>query len=716
MMKKKTLAFLLSLVVCITTYAIPAKPGQWRIITLSDGSTVRAELKGDEFLHYWQDEKGITYQETESGRYVAVDMTRKMAIASEQKKQANAVCRARRIILGEEHTPYIGTKKGILILVNFSDVKLESSHNNELYTRLMNEHGFNQDGLFKGSVRDYFMDQSDGQFELDFDVYGPYTLPANRAYYGGNITDTDGTRLGDSHAATMAAKACELAYKDGANFSPYDWDGDGIVEQVYIIYAGLGEANGGDDDTIWPHKGQLSRSEFGKKLKVGSVYVNTYACGPELQPTRAGGAQIDGIGTICHEFSHCLGIPDFYDVNYGGQYGMDDWDLMCSGSYNGNSYTPAGYTAYERMYAGWKQPIELNQDMTVEGMKGLQEGGETYIIYNDGNPNEYFLFENRKKVGWDAALPGEGLLITHVDFDATVWATNSVNTLNNYNNHQRCTPVQADNGASGTGSSSDVFPYRDHNSFSDSSTPVAQWYNTNKKGNRRLNKIVKNITKANNKSISFVFINSKDEDVVDLTDIDYTNAIFAETFNKMKSTGGNDGLWSGDIAYGMFRSADNSGWEYASANAAKACAKFTDYAITPAFTLENDAVAYFSVAPWGDDETTLELSAIGEGDASNLALDQTSFELKNGRWNVFKTMLSGRGSVKLKFSVGAGVQFFIDGVSVRDALIDGIEDATLTTKTLSVKGIFDLQGRRMTTDFHSLPHGMYIMNGHKVYK
>ena len=75
-------------------------------------------------------------------------------------------------------------------------------------------------------------------------------------------------------------------------------------------------------------------------------------------------------------------------------------------------------------------------------MKSLQNGGESYVIYNKGNENEYFLLENRQLEGWDASLPGSGLLILHVDYDADVWAANEPN---DDPSHQRMTWIPADN-------------------------------------------------------------------------------------------------------------------------------------------------------------------------------------------------------------------------------------------------------------------------------
>ena len=124
--------------------------------------------------------------------------------------------------------------------------------------------------------------------------------------------------------------------------------------------------------------------------------------------------RVDGIGTICHEFSHCLGLPDMYDTQ-GNQYGMGTYDLMDQGSYNGDSFQPPYYSAYEKWYCGWATPTELSEATTVKDMKPVAEGGQTFVIYNDNHKDEYYLLENRQQQGWDGSLYGKGLMITHVD-------------------------------------------------------------------------------------------------------------------------------------------------------------------------------------------------------------------------------------------------------------------------------------------------------------
>lgn len=211
-----------------------------------------------------------------------------------------------------------GTKKGLVILVQFSDKSFTNPANvltlgsgektiKALYTDMLNKEGYTdkKTGAI-GSVHDYFKDQSNGKFDLSFDVVGPITLSHSYSYYGEH-TDNDN----DANAPQMIIDACK-AVKDSVDFSRYDWDGDGEVEQVYVVYAGEGEATGGDANTVWPHKYNLSA--VGKSLSYNGVKIDTYACSNEVIRAEVNGktrTYYMGIGTICHEFSHCLGLPTF---------------------------------------------------------------------------------------------------------------------------------------------------------------------------------------------------------------------------------------------------------------------------------------------------------------------------------------------------------------------------------------------------------------------
>ena len=491
----------------ISMLAVPAKRGLTGTITLYDGTTVNARLVGDEYGHFWLADNGKAYQQINDNAY----FTEVDAEAVKQHAQTRrAAVNARRVqrlqgrrALGGMGS-YFGERRGLVILVNFSDVSFKSTNDSALYVRIANEENFHE-GNFKGSMYDYFYAQSEGQFQLTFDIIGPVTMPKKQSYYGSN--DSQGN---DKHPGEMVHEAIELVKDQVEDWKQYDWDDDGYVDQVYVVYAGKGEADGGPVTTIWPHAWDLYSSGAGMVTVGDGLEVCNYACGSELSAN----GLIEGIGTMCHEFSHCLGYPDFYDTDYSGGQGMDEWDLMSGGSYNGNGFRPAGYTSYERWAAGWKEPIELNMGKSkVENMKGLQDGGDFYVMYNDGHPDEYFLLENRTLSGWDKGLPGSGLLIIHVDFDAMVW---SFNQPNDDPNHQRMTWIPSDgsynfytyNGIQYPSKvGNDTYPHENgNNSFIDTSSPAAELYNKNTDGSKLLHKGIKNIVKNADGTISFDYI------------------------------------------------------------------------------------------------------------------------------------------------------------------------------------------------------------------
>ena len=502
------------LLLAVATFAVPAKPGLTRLLTLTDGSTVNATLVGDEYLHYWLGADGNAYQAVGEDTYQSFDPQANQEAADERRSSANHQ-RARRLAprkVGNVGS-ITGQKKGLIILVNFSDVSFKTANNKALYKRIANEENFtytiNSSYSFKGSMRDYFYVQSDGKFELTFDVVGPVTVSKTQAYYGAN--DSKGN---DEHPAEMVIEALNLANSE-VNYANYDWDGDGYVEQVYVVYAGKGEADGGAANTIWPHEWTLSSANYygdgTGRQQLDGKYIDTYACGGELNGSSG---NIAGIGTMCHEFSHCLGYPDFYDTKNGGGQGMGYWDLMDSGSYNDDGYQPAGYTSYERMVAGWKTPEELVYTQNISNMTALQdEGSKSYIIYNKGHRDEYYLLENRQMKKWDTSLPGAGLLILHVDYNSSAWSNNTVNnTLSN----QRMTWIPADNQYQYTtyqgtkyytfeGMANDPFPYGSVNAFGKNTTPAATLYNKNSDDSYYLDSSIENITQNSDGTISFYF-------------------------------------------------------------------------------------------------------------------------------------------------------------------------------------------------------------------
>lgn len=494
----------------IAAYAVPAKPGQWRTITLADGTEVRAELRGDEFCHYWLADDGSAYlPNAVDGRFEPIDLESTEISGRTARRLANAA-RATRSAAANPGK-YTGKKRGLIILVEFPkrtatgtpEAAFSTADAQAYYDRVANEKNFSDSNVgFKSSVYDYFYAQSEGQFEFNFDVVGPYRLGNAYNYYG----QDNGTML-DVHLGKLIYHACYKA-DDDVDFSQYDWDGDGKVDQVFVLYAGQGQnVNGDNTDLIWPQEGTLNAVGSDQApFELDGVTIDTFACSCELGE----GGAIDGIGTICHEFSHCFGLPDTYDrgTAFGAtslNYGTYVWDLMNMGNYLDGGYQPAGYTAYERMFCGWKTLTPLTSSTRIEGMKALSEGGEAYVITNDAHPDEYYILENRQATGCDGGLYASGLMITHINYSEEAWSANDINT-----SKERMAIIAADNSRQRTidDVKGDLYPFDGNDSLTSTSEPAATLANANTDGSYFMNKDVTEITQNEDGTISFLFTNN----------------------------------------------------------------------------------------------------------------------------------------------------------------------------------------------------------------
>ena len=507
--------FLISVLylLAIAIQAVPAKRGILQMLKLKDGTEVQAQLCGDERFHWWTTTDGRRYI-ADGDNYKEVDgltlnrmAVRKRSVAFRQSTTRKRPMYQSRV--SGKLNSYLGKKKGLVILVEFKDTKFNAAHDCTKFDDILNTEGYTTDEGFVGSVADYFKAQSNDLFELNFDVVGPVQLKYDVEYYGGNDNEDH-----DKNPEAMIVEAC-LGVDDQVNFNDYDWDNDGEVEEVFVVYAGKGEADGGDATTIWPHMYELSYSH--NDLTLDGAHINTYACANEL----SGGGSISGIGTFCHEFSHCLGYPDFYDTINNETYGMAYYDLMDAGSYNGNGFIPCGYSAYEKWLAGWVELTELsNENVTVDALKPMSEGGSGYVIYNDGHPDEFYILENRQQTNWDSALFGRGLMITHVDYDEMLWYLNCPNSIvdenSEYvtkyryptNDHMRLTIMHADNDddyETYNGLTNDLYPYLQNDSLTSTSIPAATFYNATKQGDNLMHGAILNITQNDDNTMSFYY-------------------------------------------------------------------------------------------------------------------------------------------------------------------------------------------------------------------
>ena len=500
-MRKKLLLATVALLLTTMAYAVPVKPGVKRTVTLADGRTVQLTLQGDEHFSYFTTDEGAPCLLKDNAlKMLTHQEVAELWTANKQQRLSIDSRRSARRAGTPGHTT--GKQHGLVILVEFTDVKFKTEAPQATFQRFFNEEGYNDFGM-AGSVKDYFKKQSYGQLEIDFDVVGPYTVANDMAYYGKHYTDAQGNEQHDSHPAQMAREAVDAATVD-VDFSNYDWNDDGEVDQVFIIYAGYAEAQGAAPETIWPHEWVLAAED--KKVRYNNVVINTYGCASELAGDgKTWGGDLCGIGTACHEFSHCLGLPDMYDTEGQRYFGMSYWDIMDAGSYNDDGRTPAGYTSYERWFSKWMEPIELNTMTRITDMQPLQEKPEAYILYNDKNRNEYYLLENRQPIGYDKKLFGHGLLILHVDYNEDIWRSNKVNTSAS---HQRMTIIPADNElrASTTSLAGDPWPgNRENTMLTNFTTPAATLYNPNVDGRQLMSKAIDNITEnPQTMTISFV--------------------------------------------------------------------------------------------------------------------------------------------------------------------------------------------------------------------
>ena len=547
-----------ALMLATMVLAIPAKR-KWIKVIQDDGTEIKVSLIGDEHLHYYITEDNVPlykaadhkycYIKTENGKLLSsgilaheaaertenekaaiVSMSAVRQTADRIKLQKKTAAKARRNMPTTKAGSFTGKKKAPVILAYFSDKSFSQSDENirMFYNDVLNKEGFSQFGA-PGSVHDYFKDMSRGQFDLTFDVIGPVKVSKSATYYGGPSALFGGTdHIGEF--ITEAIKNADTQYD--IDWKQYDWNDDGEVEQVFVLYAGYGQATGGPTGTIWPNAWTLDEAlqnnDGNGGFSLGGVFINQYACSNELYKDT--GKTFMGLGVFCHEFSHCMGLPDMYDTNYGSTPTMGDWDLLASGSYNGPEgigWCPAGWTSYERAYAGWLDLTELKEGDRVTDMTDLNDAdGKAYVIYNDNHKDEYYLLENHKHTGWDAYTPEDGLLIIHVDYDKALFDNNIVNTKGEFtpaegydgyytNDHPRMAPFSKVRSIS-----NDTYFYTYPmnaprgvvDSLTDSSRPAAELYNALADGSKFMGKPIYNIVKdANTGNISFDFMKKHDD-------------------------------------------------------------------------------------------------------------------------------------------------------------------------------------------------------------
>ena len=493
-MKKSLFISVLFVCWCLIAQAMPAKPG-WQTVTQSDGTTLKVQTVGNAFTGTILTSDGLAVEQGKDGDfYYFSSLTGLSTVRAHEVGQRSATETAfinvqrgnlkkearPRYVPGRPNTFGVGgsnAESGVpaqgqrhipIILVEFKDKKFNNTREQIINAMLMGN----------SSVGQYFRDQSNGLYEPEFDVFGIYTLSQNREYYGGHSSSGDN----DQRLGSFVTEAVQMAAADGVSFKPFDTNNDDYCDVVIVIYAGVGEAQASSNhpEAIWPCNWNLSSASYYGQGGNGAFrpqtrdpYVDVFAVFNELHGSNDNTTTIDGIGTFAHEFGHCLGLPDFYDTAYGGHYGLGSWDIMCMGCYNNDTYTPSGYSAYEKNFMGWLEYITPmpGSYYTLPAMNQKNQATDKAVcITSDLNQNEFFILENRKRQGWDRYLPGEGIMITHVTYDQQRWWYNTPNN----EDIQLMTIMNADDSWSYYDEGTDLWPQSGKTEFTDNSTPSAK--------------------------------------------------------------------------------------------------------------------------------------------------------------------------------------------------------------------------------------------------
>jgi len=544
-----TLSAFLYLIGYFPVYAVKAYPFPVSI-TQPDGTQLTILLQGDEWHHFKTSEDGYLLKENTKGfltyatvnsagvvvesNFIAKNAINRTAPEIQFLKTINKSAiiqsvksvprRSKALVSGslpQKAYPLLGSPKSLVILVNFSDVSYVTPSPQTAFTNLLNQSGYSTNGG-TGSAKDYFMSSTYGKFAPNFVVIGPVTLPHTVAYYGTNIISTGN----DTLPVQMIVDACTAANAAGLDFTQFDTDNNGIIDNVFVYYAGYNEAEHGPANSIWPHSWdiQVGYNYSGTKASItfNGKLLQHYACTSELRGNT--GTNMCGIGTFCHEFGHVLGLPDYYDTSGTQAHTLDYWDIMDAGAYNNIGRTPPTYSVYERfflnyivpeqkstasnltllpIYQGTTQPLNTNNQAflfsaTTHNLNGASP-----------SPHEFFLVEYRKKTGWDTYLPAEGMCVWHIDYDQTAWTDNVPNnytgTTQTVASHMRVYLVPP----SGVGTTPPT------TAFTSWSVTPTTWSGID------INRAITNITKTSN-NITFNFMPSKMSTTGSFTDFSTT--------------------------------------------------------------------------------------------------------------------------------------------------------------------------------------------------
>ena len=412
--------------------------------------------------------------------------------------------------LRKDENPYIGERHQMVVMASFQDRDFKTDHETTLETwnKIFNMENYAEDGYY-GSVHDYFYTQSGGKFDLTFDLFFVELPDSSKKYRSTNVHD--------EYSQYMVDDIVDVLQTQDIDWEQYDWDGDSFVDQLLIIFAGEGMNASANSNTIWPHQWWLSlhlnmetddpsdtRSYRTFTSGDKEYHIDCYCCVQER--VNYSGLKTS-FGTICHEYTHCFGIPDFY---FSDNSVLGSWDVMDNGVYNDRGFRPCNYSAHERMVMGWMTPIELTEGATITEMPAMADDPQAYLIRNDGAENEFYIVENRQKHGWDEFLPASGIIIFHIDYDEEIWTTPNL-FPNNFLIKHYCV-FSANNKTSFYSQSGWAYPFTNTTSgavndeLTNTSQPSASLNNANVDGQKLMSKPITQMSVDADGRASFVFM------------------------------------------------------------------------------------------------------------------------------------------------------------------------------------------------------------------
>lgn len=450
---------------------------------------------------------------------------RQCGTAMLMEREAAAYSKGQRAISTQNnYVPHTGTITIPVVLVNFQDAKFKINKPKEAFDQLFNSDTQadlgNGNHLNYGSVAKYFRDMSNSAFTPKFKVYDPVTVDQPETYYGGKNEDDNK----DEDPRQLVKDALKLVEDQVTEDDIKSFCSDGkTIDCVYIVYAGLGQNDGGDGTTVWANCWTTDGATLGGKK------VRWYTMSGELSPVKINDSTIpvvNGLGVICHEFSHSLGLPDMYPTEtsaYLDNQEMEYWDLMDGGEYTYNGFCPTAYTAFEKEQMEWQVDIKtLDSDASVTMTTSTEQGGRAYKIVNPQNDKEYLMLEYIQRKGWNKHLFGNGLLVYHVCLPSeTLYSSTRLNNTPGYpgmavvpaDGACLSSYIKANENDYGNSLYGDLFPGTGNlqgqnvTELSDTNKqPNFCWYNAAKTDKLNTNKAIKNV-KYDNGVLTFDYVN-----------------------------------------------------------------------------------------------------------------------------------------------------------------------------------------------------------------